>query len=228
MKKYFLISIFMMLLALSNATAQDFKIGPKAGIAASWLPGTNIDPFDKVRPHNNFYAGLSAEYYLTDLMMMQVEALYVGKGYSDRNHGADGGLYSELWNTKYSLDLGYVVVPVYVGFHFLDKAMSIMIGPEFGYNVFARSNKSFNPEIYRDREAIIENQRDNVRRFNIGLGLQVSYQFIAGLGFDAKVSYGLNRTFRDGRNGAGNIMKGGIDQGRNLCLQFGLFYKFEM
>lgn len=225
MRKRIFIAALAIMTAAFSATAQ-VKIGPKAGLAASWLMGTNLDPYDKVLPHNSFYAGVFAECEFAENFFGQAEVLYVGKGHSDRNYL---GGFQEAWNTRYNLELGYVQIPVYAGYKFLDGQVSLMAGPEFGLNVLAKTTKTFNKQIYGENaNQIKENVKDRVRPFNIGLGLQVSYEFLDGLGIDAKLSWGLNYSFRKGMNASGNIPDGGIDKGRNTTIQIGLFYKFEL
>ncbi len=217
------------IMAASYDASAQVKLGPKAGIAASWLPGTNLngdvltDFKDKVLPHNSFYAGVSAEYEFVDSFIGQVEVLYVGKGHSDRTVS----LTLDTWSEKYNLELGYVQVPVFVGYRFLDDQISIMAGPEFGFNVLAKAKTTFNKDIL-PADPVSANVKDAIRPFNIGLGLQVSYDFLDGLGLDAKVSWGLNRTFHDGKNSSQNIAPGTIDRGHNMTIQLGLFYKFEI
>lgn len=225
MKKTIIIVVLAIMTAAFPATAQ-VKIGPKAGLAASWLLGTNLDPYDKVLPHNSFYAGVSAEWEFAENFIGQTEVLYTGKGHSDRNYL---GGFQEAWNTRYNLELGYIQIPVYAGYRFMDGQISLMLGPEFGFNVLAKTTKTKNPQIYGEKaNTIKENVKDRVRPFNIGLGLQVSYEFFDGLGIDAKLSWGLNYTFRKGMNASGNIPDGGIDKGRNTTIQIGLFYKFAL
>lgn len=217
--------VIMLILALTvasgiSASAQkNFKIGPKAGLSANWLPATNLDPGDKVLPHTSFYAGLSGEWDFTENALLQVEILYSGKGHSDRN---------DLAMRRYSLELGYLNIPVYAGFRFLDGQVGIMGGPEFGFNMLANRKISYIGDAPAGKDAGSKSVKESVRPFNIGLGLQVSYQFWEGLGLDLKLSWGLNRTFNDGKNAEGNIIKDSIDYAHNTSIQFGLFYKFEI
>lgn len=206
----------------------DFKIGPKAGIAASWMPGTSMNAYDKVLSHNSFYAGLSGEATFNDYFLVQAELLYTGKGHSDKNYWNGD---TDLWMSRYSLELGYIEVPVYLGTKFMNGQISIMAGPEFGFNVLAQRKLTVNNEIqgYEDKGVAKADVRQTVRPFNIGMGLQVSYEFFKGLGIDAKASWGLNRTFRKGMNASGNISgTGSVDKGHNFTMQFGIFYKFAL
>ncbi len=218
----------LMALTAPAGAHTDFKIGPKAGVAASWLPGTSMNANDKVLSHNSFYAGLSGEATFNGLFLVQSELLYTGKGHSDKNY-LNGD--TDLWMSRYSLELGYIEVPVYLGVKFMDSQISIMAGPEFGFNVLAKNRTTVNGEIsgYGDKGVEKADVRQSVRPFNIGLGLQVSYEFFRGLGIDAKASWGLNRTFRKGMNASGNISgTGTVDKGHNFTIQFGIFYKFAL
>lgn len=235
MKKTIIIAALAIMTAAFPATAQ-VKIGPKAGLSASWMPNTKLNENwfgvisvrDKALPHNSFYAGVSAEYLIGESFVAQMELLYVGKGHSDRNYRMGK---ESPWTEKYNLDLGYVQVPIYAGYSFYDNSISIMVGPEFGFNVLARTTITQKDVVNPEKNDVVTKNdvKDTVRPFNIGLGLQISYQFWEGMGFDAKVSWGLNRTFRDGMNASGNLSpEVKIDPGRNLSMQIGLFYKFAL
>lgn len=219
MKKYILCAIAALFITSGISHAQnDFKIGPKAGIAASWIPGTTIVGNERIMPHNSFYAGLSAEWEFTENVFAQIEALYAGKGHSDRTPG-------DLITEKYNLEIGYVQVPLFGGYKFFDGAMSVMAGPEFGFAVMARTKRTIDTA-KGDNTVTRKNVKDAIRPFNIALALQVSYEIWSGLGIDAKLSYGLNRTFKkDALNPYGIDLN---DKGHNVTLQLGVFYKFEL
>lgn len=244
MKK--LITIVIAALTLSSvAFAADrdayekrFRIGPKFGVASSWL--TQRMPFDvwdgvenRKLPSVAGYAGVSFEYEFIDDFILQLDAMYVGKGH---NHRAEylGLSYDHTWVYKYQVTLGYVQVPLYIGYRFMDDKISLMVGPEFGVNIYGHSKLQPNadsPKDIRPRWLPTETTKADVKKgvnpFNIGIGLQASYMFWEGLGLDLKICWGLNNTFAN--NDFKFIETKASDfKGHNLTVQFGLSYKFEM
>lgn len=241
MKK--IISILLAVLVVSSATAiaqKRFRLGPKAGLTANWLTGT-IKPVSqmpvagssdfKMLMAPNFYAGLSAEYEFIDDFILQLEALYVGKGGAYRHYLA-GFNDNTTWTHKYEVSLGYVQVPLFFGYRFMDDQVSIMIGPEFGFNLFAKNKTTYNTAF---PDPVISEQKPNplrediksyVRPFNVALALQASYMFWEGLCLDAKVSWGLNRTFT---SDSASFDKIDFNARLNiLTVQIGLSYKFAL
>lgn len=205
MKRSFL--LIAVLAVCTSASAQSFWIGPKAGLSASWITHTNLDLGDKVVPHNFFDAGLFASYDFGEELMVQAELLYSGKGHTDRNMETD---------YKYSRHLSYLQMPLLVGYKFADERLHIMVGPELGYLLSSRT-RSDDPG---DR---VGDTTDDCNRFNIALAIQFAYYFLPELGVDVKFDFGLNRTFKQ------DFSYGSFDdKGRNMSLQLGLCYRFEL
>lgn len=221
-----IISAVMAIFAVSfAANAQHgIKIGPKAGLAASWIPGTTLLGNERVMPHTSFYAGVSGEYVFANNVVAQMEVLYAGKGHTDRSYSlADASVVTE----KYNLEIGYVQIPLFGGYKFFDGDMSVMVGPEFGIAVLGQTKKTIMDLTGSGKDVTVKKDvREVIRPFNIALALQVSYEFAMGLGVDAKISYGLNKTFKDNMLNAYGIDRN--DKGHNMTFQIGLFYKFEL
>ena len=190
-----------------KASAQSFWIGPEAGFNASWITHTIIDPGDKVLPHNNFYAGIKAAYDFGESMIGQMELLYAGKGHTDRN---------AITDYKYSRNLSYIQLPLLIGYKLADEKFHILVGPDFGYLIKSTTKSDDPQDVTGDTTA-------DCNRFNIAAALQLAYYIIPQLGIDIRFDIGLNRTFhQDFSYGPFN------DQGRNLSVQLGVCYRFEL
>ena len=93
------ISVIILCIAFSlGAVAQEFALGAKAGIAASWLPGYPMLETTRPLPHNGFCGGISAEYTFANEMLVQGEVLYCSKGHSANVVGLDEYHFSHNMN----------------------------------------------------------------------------------------------------------------------------------
>lgn len=184
-------------------------LGAKAGIAASWIPGTlKTDPAERSVPHNNFYAGLTSEFMLGDRFCTQVDLLYTAKGYSS---------VTELpgFKDRYSLNLGYLQLPVLFGVKMAQNRYTICVGPEFGLNLFSKFAGEENGIPYDGDALALTN------RFNLALVLQTTYMFTDNLGVDVRFDWGATRTFKQ-------KYEQFREDGHNMSLMLGLCYKFEL
>ncbi|MCQ2182894.1 MAG: PorT family protein [Bacteroidales bacterium] len=199
-------------LALSmgaGASAQEiWEFGIKGGIALNMMPMTTVTPYDKYQPNFGFQGGAFACAYLSDSVMGQVELLYSRKGVSTINHAGEVAFGGGTLN--YTRNIHYLQIPVLIGFHSMgNDRMKVMIGPEF--------NICLGNEIRANYfDPAFDNADYEVNKFNLGLGLQVTYFFIDALGMDFKVDYGLTKTFKSSTG----------DKGHNAAIQLGLCYRF--
>lgn len=191
------------LLALStNLQAQTWHFGPKAGYAASWMPGTTINGDEQsILPHSSFYGGFLIDCYFGEMFYAEADIIYAGKGHSDK-----GGI-----DVRYSRQLNYLQMPLLFGVSFADDQATVAIGPEIGWLMSSTVKRMELPK-YKDTESC--------NRFNIALGLQLEYMISDELGVDLKFDWGLNRTMKHYFDAN--------DKGRNLSLQVGVCYKFEL
>lgn len=195
--------ILLVVLALmigAPAFAQDFRFGVKAGVAGSWMKRTLIEPDDRVVPNIGFYAGVAGNIELSDLMFAQAELLFARKGISTRN---------EILG-KYSRNISYIQLPLFVGFKLGSDDLRLMLGPEFGVCV---RNKvvadAYNPSSV-----------GTVRPFNLAIAAQINYMITDEIGIDFKVDMGLTRTMKVPE------FEGRTTEGNNLSVQAGVCYFF--
>lgn len=198
-KRIILLSVLALMIG-APAFAQDFRFGAKAGVAGNWMKRTLIEPDDRVVPNIGFYLGVAGNIELSDLMFAQAELLFARKGISTRN---------EILG-KYSRNISYIQLPLFVGFKLGSDDLRLMLGPEFGVCV---RNKvvadAYNPSSV-----------GTVRPFNLAIAAQINYMITDEIGIDFKVDMGLTRTMKvpefEGRTAEGN----------NLSVQAGVCYFF--
>ena len=185
MKKTIAIAALLMLFAGAFcAKAQnDFSFGVKGGIAGNWLPGTTIEPDDRVSANFGFYGGVTGALDFSYNIMMQAELMYSRKGVN-----TTGALYGN----KYERRLHYLQLPVMVVVKLADENLRLMAGPELNYCL---GTKVYQDAIFDPTSAVDYN------RFGCGLVIQASYLVAGGLGVDFKVDYGLTKALKedDGR-----------------------------
>lgn len=198
-KRIILLSVLALMIG-APAFAQDFRFGAKAGVAGNWMKRTLIEPADRVVPNIGFYLGVAGNIELSDLMFAQAELLFARKGISTRN---------EILG-KYSRNISYIQLPLFVGFKLGSDDLRLMLGPEFG--VCVRNNvvaDAYNPSSV-----------GTVRPFNLAIAAQINYMITDEIGIDFKVDMGLTRTMKVPE------FEGRTTEGNNLSVQAGVCYFF--
>lgn len=198
-KRIILLAVIALMIG-TPALAQDFRFGAKAGVSGNWMKRTWLDVGDRVVPNIGFYAGVAGSIELSDLMFGQVELLFARKGISTR---------SDILG-KYSRNISYIRLPVFVGFKLGSDNLKLMLGPEFGVCVGNKVvSDTYNPSSV-----------GTVRPFNLAIAAQINYMITDEFGIDFKVDMGLTRTMKDAE------IQNRQDEGRNLSVQAGLCYFF--
>lgn len=198
-KRIILLSVLALMIG-APAFAQDFRFGAKAGVAGNWMKRTLIEPDDRVVPNIGFYLGVAGNIELSDLMFAQAELLFARKGISTRN---------EILG-KYSRNISYIQLPLFVGFKLGSDDLRLMLGPEFG--VCVRNNvvaDAYNPSSV-----------GTVRPFNLAIAAQINYMITDEIGIDFKVDMGLTGTMKVPE------FEGRTTEGNNLSVQAGVCYFF--
>lgn len=198
-KRIILLAV-LALMAGAPASAQEFSFGVKAGVAGNWMKRTWLDVGDRVVPNIGFYAGVAGNIDLSDLMFAQAELIFARKGISTR---------SEILG-KYSRNISYIQLPLFVGIKLGSDNLRLMLGPEFGVCVGNKVKAdTYNPSSV-----------GTVRPFNLAIAAQVNYMITDEFGIDFKVDMGLTRTMKDA------AIQDRQDEGRNLSVQAGVCYFF--
>lgn len=204
--KHFIAAALMMCLGTS-AFAQ-FRIGAKGGLVAGWVQGITLLPGDRVMPHNNGFAGISAEYVIGDVALIETDVLFAMKGHADRNMAT---------KAKTSYDIGYLEIPVLGGVSLWDGRANIAIGPQLGVMMFGKARGDL-PE--GTQSGRIDSY---LKRCTCDLVLQGNYMFLPYMGVELKLNYGLTPVCDNSKvfPGVENITNGG----RNVGVSLGMVFK---
>lgn len=192
----------------ATASAQYFNFGVKGGVAANWMPGTQIDWYsglgpagtDRVLPNIGFYAGVSGTLEMDGSFFPQIEILYSRKGITTNN---------DIFG-KYSRDISYIQVPLLAGFKLSDDRFRVTFGPEFGFCIGQKVK-------YGNQYEVDPASLGNPKPFNFAVALQATYLIADGFGVEAKFDYGVTTTLDEPG-----------DRGRNMSTQIGICYYFGL
>jgi len=169
--KYTLVCTALLLSFVANA--QNFHFGPKLALNYSALKGNGMQN----KFSAGFEAGAFAEYNFSKHWAIQPELLYTWNPYKKgddfltyyNNSGRDAA--------GTNINLAYVSVPVLARYN-LNKILSFMAGPQFGYLV------------YEDEDLIKEGRKAfNKTEISAAAGAQVN---LGNVGFYARYVKGLN------------------------------------
>jgi len=114
MKKTILIAT-LIIASLTNANAQEFNLGAKAGINFSTITGDNTSDVNSITEFQSF--GLVGEIMFSEKFSFQPELMYSKQGFD-----IDGDLVS----------LNYLNL-LYMGKYYVAKGLSLEAGPQIGY-----------------------------------------------------------------------------------------------
>ena len=184
MKKIILVSIVFLLSV--KAGAQDVQFGIKAGGNMALVVGDDITD-----PRYGIHVGGFLSKPLSNVLDLQLELLYSMKGGSSNEWD---------WTDKFDYINLPVMLKIYVNKE--RRKFSIDVGPQFGYLISAKNTGVFN---YND---------DAFNKFEVDLGLGVSYKIIDELDVTFRSTGGLTNIFKEG------------DSSKNRCIQLGIGYRF--
>lgn len=188
--------------ALSFSASAQIDFGVEGGAAANWIPKTTKGLGATVLPKIGFYAGAFGIFEFSETMVGQVEVMYAMKGYAEKT----------ALNSKYSIALSYIEVPVMVGWKMADDMFTIKVGPEFDFCIGGSIHDG--PYTYKETDH---------KPFQLLVAVQTTYMFNENFGVDVKFDAGVTRTFND-YTLSGELIH---DKGRNASIRVGLRYCFN-
>ena len=184
MKKIILVSIVFLLSV--KVGAQDVQFGIKAGGNMALEVGDNTTD-----PRYGIHVGGFLSKPLSKVLDLQLELLYSMQGGSSNEWD---------WTDKFDYINLPVMLKIYVNKE--RRKFSIDVGPQFGYLISAKNTGIFN---YND---------DAFNKFEVDLGLGVSYKIIDELDVTFRFTGGLTNIFKED------------DTSKNRCIQLGIGYRF--
>lgn len=202
MKKILLLAAAVMV--SSGAFAQNFEWGIKAGLNLGSL--TNMDMEDSNMMRAGLNAGLFGEYVINDFIGIQAELLYSmqGKGFKDGSN-------------KMIFKLDYINLPVLAKLYILE-GLSVDLGPQFGYMVSDKCKvETDGASVTIDMNKVEELGEVEIKKFDVSVGMGLSYKTRFGLDVFARYNLGLNTWIK--ANGSDEKSKNGV-------IQVGAGYRF--
>jgi outer membrane immunogenic protein len=190
----------------TTSSTSPVAFGIKAGMNVSSL--TNESGLDDQGSKIGFNAGVFANIPIASSFSIQPEVLY--SQYGDKyDETINGNRYS------FARHHDYIAVPVMFQYNVIPN-LYLEAGPEFGFLVNAK-NKLKNET---DNDVINESgdYKDDLNKFNVGIGLGAGYYFTDNIGITARYVAGLTDVAKDRPDNSDAI--------RNNVFQVGLAFKF--
>lgn len=204
MKKLFLgIALVAGVFAFAQKTSP-ITFGAKAGLNVSSL--SKDESLDDQKSKIGFNAGAFANIPIASSFSIQPEILYSQYG-EKSEFKALGNKFSA------STKLDYITVPVMLQYNVIPN-LYLEAGPEFGFMVSAKSKLKNETN---GQSSTSDNFKDDLNKFNVGIGLGAGYYFTPNFGITARYIAGVTDIVKN-NNG---------DAVRNNVFQVGLAYKFK-
>lgn len=198
MKKLLLSALCISVFAISNAQTEK-SFGVKGGVNFTNLYTEDVDDNNMLI---SFNAGLVAILPITDMIALQPEVIYSGKGAELKydNAFAEG-------NAKFRLS--YIEVPILLRFNLTDN-FSLQAGPYLSYLVNADIKSESDNDIFNSQ---VDLDTNDFNKFDYGLAAGVEFD-LNPIGIGARYNYGLanvgkertvggtSYTFPDAKNSA--------------------------
>ncbi len=192
MKKItFQFSVFLIFILNINISNAQTYFGFKVGTNFSNINGDN----DLKGVKFGMHVGAVTEIQISDLFSLQPELLYSKLGSQDKN------------NKSLKYNNNYIVIPIMVKY-FINNVISIDLGPQVGYLLFAKSSNGW--EEWTDI-------KKDLNTFDYGINLGASYEMDNGMNINIRYNYNF-----------ANIYKADILNldANNTVIQLSLGYKF--
>lgn len=202
MKKTILVAVFA-LFAFMASQAQEVRLGIKGGYNLSSLSGDLND----MKSRSSFHIGGLVEVPLAEQFSIQPEVLYSSQGAEYRNSTIG------VEDTKTTAKLDYIQIPV-MAKYYAAEGFAIEAGPQVG---FLTSSTAKIESTMGDVTVSGEEDIDNLKKVDFGLGVGASYRLPVGVFFEARYNFGLTNLNDDSDSDA---------KFKNNVLQLSLGYSF--
>ncbi|MBK0371187.1 porin family protein [Flavobacterium agrisoli] len=124
--KKIILGVLLTVASMTQMQAQLLQIGVKGGVNFANLTGSDIQT-DGI---TSFHAGLVSEIKLLENFSVQPELLYSTQG---------AKLTSDVLNTEFKNELGYISIPVLAKFYVADR-LSLEVGPQASFLVSEKND----------------------------------------------------------------------------------------
>ncbi|MCJ8153364.1 PorT family protein [Chryseobacterium sp. SSA4.19] len=205
------------------SSASSVRFGIKGGMNVSSL--SKDAALEDQKSKIGFNAGVFATIPVAESFSVQPELLY--STYGDKsvstNEFTVGGTTTKT-RQSFTTSLDYLTVPVMFQYNFIPN-FYVEAGPEFGFLLSAKNKGDRDITTTTGGSSTTATtsysediNKDNLNKFNFGIGLGAGYYFTDNLGVTARYVAGITDVAKDRPNGSDAI--------RNNVFQVGLAYKF--
>lgn len=232
MKKGLTFTVIFLCIAIFSASAQTFRLGPKAGINYSRI---NMKP-DHIQPDENslkfgYQGGWVFNWMLSDMFSMQQEVLFQQKGNKIEDKREET-INNEVFEIEYeeALTLNYIDLPLMFRFGFgdpYDKQFFINFGPRVGFLVGGnrawnenRKKKQPDDGFKEERQGVNSINESNYEKAEFGVDLGLGYSINTGPGelvIDLRWNIGASDIMNEGVQSETHRM---TNQGVSASLNF--------
>lgn len=206
-----------------SLNAQEFKFGPKAGYSLSMLKAEGEGESYKFDSKSTFYAGILAEYKISDKFAVQGEVLYSPLGGKQEESVS----YTEMGVTvtgtqKSDWKFGTVQIPVSAKYYATENlafglGLNVGIVTSAKVEVSATVSGSALGQSFSETTGSTEDVKDNINTLNLAPFIGAEYTLENGLFFDARYNLGVSNLIK---NPEGN------ETLKNSFFQIGVGFKF--
>ncbi len=207
--------LFLLVFTTSSISAQETRIGVKAGLNYASVVGDLTQGF-KFRFSG--YGGLFLEIEFSDKFSFQPELLYSSQGFqlsSDLQSIETGNTAPEENDFRTNVQFNYITIPVLGKFAINDR-MAVEFGPQFGFLL---------NQVTKIKNLDQRNNSTANSRSTISGNFQLDYGAAAGLSYKLSDHFALAPRFYIGLRNRLEGLEGNL-QNYNAAIQLGVNYTF--
>ncbi|QKG53227.1 porin family protein [Hymenobacter sp. BRD67] len=204
----------------ANAQSGVLKYGVKGGFSLSSYSGSEAGD---VTFKPGFTAGALINYGFSDLISLQVEALYSQKGALVQNYSTA----ATTNNTQFRSTVQYIDVPVLAKFTTGEngKGLFFEVGPQASFLVATRDfTRPKDAGAGSSQEVEINTDTNHLNKVAIGYVGGIGYQLTSGLGLGIRYTGDFSNVYKDGINPLPGVTT--TNNFRNSVFQFQVHYLF--
>ncbi|WP_203295867.1 porin family protein [Luteirhabdus pelagi] len=195
---------------LTTMTAQEVRLGAKAGVNFASIGGDGTDGVDG---RTSFHVGGLVEIPISEKFSVQPELLYSSQG-AKSEYTEDFG-FGVTADVEEKLKLDYINIPILAKFY-VAEGFSLQAGPQIGFLVSANAEIEYSAEGESDSEDA--DVSDFYSGLDLGVGAGAGYRLNNGVFFQARYVLGLSNI---------NDFEGSDDfKNQNNVIQVSVGYSF--
>lgn len=196
MKKIFYTVVAICAMAIAtNASAQEFKYGVKAGLNLTTVGvyGVDIEGKDESKSMRvGYVVGVTGEYKFNDNISLSADLLLSKQGVKYTFDEQDDEHYELAYN------LSYLNLPITFNYYFVKKiGLGVYAGVQPGYMLSAKSKEEWSGA-YSDSAKV--NCKEEFYTFDLGVPMGFVYNYSENIKFDARFYVGVMNIYKGPNN----------------------------